>query len=244
MGLLARKRFSFFWFQRKTRQENRIRYVRGVIKNGHQLNLFVTTQFPVHRTKSTQVVRTEFPLLPASAKTLHSTQILVNVNTNRAISRIHYVASSRVTTIKGLFIIDLWEEKISVDERVSFASASVSLLGLVVTGAGQNSCVKSYSGHLDHLPVSSFALQPRLPTSICWFIDKVDISPFDEFLLLYLVHFNGYKCFVGIRTFSLDQTTDNSAIKSSDDRIHWVITHECELHIGYKICSNVRRHKF
>ena len=47
----------------------------------------VTTQFTVGRTKSAQVVRKQFPLRPASAKTVHrsqgdtQSQIVVNLNT-------------------------------------------------------------------------------------------------------------------------------------------------------------------
>ncbi|CAB3996373.1 Hypothetical predicted protein [Paramuricea clavata] len=84
----------------------------------------VTTQFAVGKTKSAQVVRKQFPLRPASAKTVHRSQgdtqaqIVVNLNTNRTIPHIHYVALSRVTTIEELYITDLCENKISVDQRV------------------------------------------------------------------------------------------------------------------------------
>ena len=76
------------------------------------------------KTKSAQVVRKQFPLRPASAKTVHRSQgdtqaqIVVNLNTNRTIPHIHYVALSRVTTIEELYITDLCENKISVDQRV------------------------------------------------------------------------------------------------------------------------------
>jgi hypothetical protein len=78
----------------------------------------------VGKTKSAQVVRKQFPLRPASAKTVHRSQgdtqaqIVVNLNTNRTIPHIHYVALSRVTTIEELYITDLCENKISVDQRV------------------------------------------------------------------------------------------------------------------------------
>ena len=68
--------------------------------------------------------RKQFPLRPASAKTVHrsqgdtQSQIVVNLNTNRTIPHIHYVALSRVTTIEGLYIRDLCKEKISVDYKV------------------------------------------------------------------------------------------------------------------------------
>ena len=109
---------------KKTRQENRNLYVNRCIETTWTPIKPVTTQFTVGRTKSAQVVRKQFPLRPASAKTVHrsqgdtQSQIVVNLNTNRAISHIHYVALSRVTTIEGLYITDLCEDKISVDQRV------------------------------------------------------------------------------------------------------------------------------
>ena len=108
---------------KKTRQENRHRYIRGIPNTWTPIKP-VTTQFAVGKTKSAQVVRKQFPLRPASAKTVHrsqgdtQTQIVVNLNTRRAIPHIHYVALSRVTTIEGLYITDLCESKISVDPKV------------------------------------------------------------------------------------------------------------------------------
>ncbi|CAB4014740.1 Hypothetical predicted protein [Paramuricea clavata] len=96
---------------RKTRQENRTLYVTGIQSTWTPIKP-VTTQFPVGRTKSAQVVRKQFPLRPASAKTVHrsqgdtQTQIVVNLNSNRDFPHIHYVALSRVTTIEGLYITD------------------------------------------------------------------------------------------------------------------------------------------
>ena len=84
----------------------------------------VTTQFAVGKTKSAQVVRKQFPLRTAAAKTVHrsqgdtQSQIVVNLNTRRAIPHIHYVALGRVTAIEGLYITDLCESKISVDVKV------------------------------------------------------------------------------------------------------------------------------
>ena len=108
---------------KKTRQENRNLYTGG-IRNTWTPIKPVTTQFAVGKTKSAQVVRKQFPLRPASAKTVHrsqgdtQSQIVVNLNTRRAIPHIHYVALSRVATIEGLYITDLCESKISVDPRV------------------------------------------------------------------------------------------------------------------------------
>ena len=61
---------------------------------------------------------------PASAKTVPTSQgntqsqVVVNLNTRRTIPHIHYVALSRVTTIEGLYITDLCESKISIDQKV------------------------------------------------------------------------------------------------------------------------------
>ena len=80
----------------------------------------ITTQFAVGRTKSVQVVRKQFLLRPAAAKTIHRSQgdtesrIVVNLETRRAIPHIHYVGLARVTTINGFFItVDLCEDKIA-----------------------------------------------------------------------------------------------------------------------------------
>ena len=84
----------------------------------------VTTQFAVGRTNSAQVVRKQLPLRPAAAKTVHRSQgdtqrqIVVNLNTRRAIPHIHYVALSRVTKMEGLYITDLCENKIAADPKV------------------------------------------------------------------------------------------------------------------------------
>ena len=109
---------------RKTRNENRHLYNTEGIQPTWTPIKPVTTQFAVGRTKSAQVVRKQFPLRPAAAKTVHrsqgdtQTQIVVNLNTRRAIPHIHYVALSRVTTMEGLYITDLCENKIAVDPKV------------------------------------------------------------------------------------------------------------------------------
>ena len=108
---------------KKTRHENRNLYT-GSIPNTWTPIKPVTTQFALGKTKSAQVVRKQFPLRPASAKTVHRSQgdtqshVVVNLNTRRTIPHIHYVALSRVTTIEGLYITDLCESKISVDPKV------------------------------------------------------------------------------------------------------------------------------
>ena len=73
---------------------------------------------------SAQVVREQFPLRPAAVKTVHrsqgdtQSQIVVNLDTKRAIPHIYYVAVSRVTLIDGLYVTDLCENKIAVDPKV------------------------------------------------------------------------------------------------------------------------------
>ena len=85
----------------------------------------MTSQFAVGRNKSAKVVRKQFPLRPAAAKTIHrskgdtQSQIVVNLDTKRAIPHIHFVALSRLTTIEGLYVTDLCENKIAVDPKVA-----------------------------------------------------------------------------------------------------------------------------
>ena len=84
----------------------------------------ITTQFAVGRNRTAQVVRKQFPLRPAAAKTIHrsqgdtETRIVVNFDTGRAIPHLHYVGLSRVTTIEGLHITNLCESKIAVSPEV------------------------------------------------------------------------------------------------------------------------------
>ena len=60
----------------------------------------------------------------AAAKTIHrsqgdtQTQIVVNLKAKTPITHMHYVALSRVTTIEGLYVTDLCENRISVDQKV------------------------------------------------------------------------------------------------------------------------------
>ena len=97
----------------KTRHENRNLYVHGI-------ELAWTPIKPITN-QTAQVFGKQFPLRPAAAKTIHRSQgdteqkIVVNFNTRRAIPHIHYVGLCRVTTIEGLYITDLCEEKIAVN---------------------------------------------------------------------------------------------------------------------------------
>jgi len=107
----------------KTRHENKHLYVSGIEATWTPIKP-VTTQFSVGRNRTVQVVRKQFPLRPAAAKTIHRSQgdtettVVVNFETRRAIPHIHYVGLSRVKTIEGLHITDLCEDKIAVSAAV------------------------------------------------------------------------------------------------------------------------------
>ena len=107
----------------KTRHENRHLYVQGIESTWTPIKA-ITSQFAVGKNRTAQIVRKQFPLRPAGAKTIHrsqgstETQIVVNFKTNRAIPHLHYVGLSRVTNIEGLHIADLYEEKITVSADV------------------------------------------------------------------------------------------------------------------------------
>ena len=72
---------------KKTRQENRRLYVQGIQATWTPIKA-ITSQFAVGRIKSAQVVRKQFPLRQAAAKTVHrsqgdtQSQIVVNLDTN------------------------------------------------------------------------------------------------------------------------------------------------------------------
>ena len=71
-----------------------------------------------NNSKSAQVIRKQFPLRLVSVKIAHrsqgdtQSQIVVNLNTNRAILHIHYLALSRVTTIEELHITYLCDPRV------------------------------------------------------------------------------------------------------------------------------------
>ena len=101
----------------KTRRDNRHLYVQGIQSTWTPIKP-ITTQFAVGRNRTAQVVRKQFPLRPAAAKTIHRSQgdtesrIVVNFETTKAIPHIHYVGLSRVKTIEGLHITNLCEKNI------------------------------------------------------------------------------------------------------------------------------------
>lgn len=100
----------------KTRHENRHLHREGIEPSWTPIKP-VTTQFAVGQSRTIQVVRKQLPLRPAAAKTIHrsqgdtETRVVVNFETRRAFPHIHYVGLSTVTTIEGLHITDLCEDK-------------------------------------------------------------------------------------------------------------------------------------
>ena len=107
----------------KTRYENRQLYTQTIGLTWTPIKP-VTVQFNLGRTKAAQVVRKQFFLRPAAAKTIHrsqgdtETRIVVNFSTKKAIPPIHYVGLRRVTNPKGLYVTDLTENKITVSSDV------------------------------------------------------------------------------------------------------------------------------
>ena len=107
----------------KTRIENRNLYIQGIDHAWTPVKP-VSTQFAVGRNKAVQVVRKQFPLCPAAAKTIHrsqgdtETKIVVNFSIRRTIPHIPYVGLSRVTTFESLYITDLCEDKIAIHADV------------------------------------------------------------------------------------------------------------------------------
>ena len=107
----------------KTRHDNRNLYVQGIQPTWTPIKP-VTVTFAVGRNRAAQVVRKQFPLRPAAAKTIHRSQgdtepeIVVNFETKKTIPHIHYVGLSRVTKLEGLYVTDLYENKIAVNVDV------------------------------------------------------------------------------------------------------------------------------
>ena len=82
----------------------------------------ISRQFNVGK-KHIEICRQQFPLRPAAAKTVHRSQgttvenIVIDLS-GRAFSHIHYVALSRVKSLEGLYIDNLNEKQIKVDDKV------------------------------------------------------------------------------------------------------------------------------
>ena len=128
-NITSDKNLSFIWVEfedtsigKKCRENNRELYTPGIDKNWTPI-FKIKRQFPVGRYKSVLVLREQFPLRFAPAKTAHRTQgdtmneIVVDFS-GRCFPHSHYVALSRVRTLDGLHIRVLNEKKIHTSELV------------------------------------------------------------------------------------------------------------------------------
>jgi hypothetical protein len=83
-----------------------------------------TVQFQVGSWKHNQVLRRQFPLRPAAAKSIHRSQgetlekFVIDLSCYKKIAALHYVGLSRATNINSLSIVNLQENKIHVDKQV------------------------------------------------------------------------------------------------------------------------------
>ena len=98
--------------------------------------LEVTRQFRRHQM---QVLRRQFPLRPSAAKTIHRCQgdtlneAVVDLPSAKR-EHMHYVAISRLTSISGLHILNMNENKIAVSKKVQEE----------MTGLRQNATLNSH----------------------------------------------------------------------------------------------------
>lgn len=108
---------------RTLRAANKHLYKRGYSKDWTPIQPMVK-QYAAGQKGQAQVQRFQFPLRPAHAKSIHRSQgdtlerAVLDLTTSRRINHIHYVAISRLKTLDGLFIINLQEDKISIDKNV------------------------------------------------------------------------------------------------------------------------------
>ena len=84
----------------KTRNENRRLYVQGIEHTWTPIKP-VTAQFSVGKNKTAQVVRKQFPLRPAAAKTIHrsqgdtETKIVMNFSIRKTIPHSHTLCGAK-----------------------------------------------------------------------------------------------------------------------------------------------------
>ena len=109
---------------KKQRRENMHLYnTKTIINRTWTPILEVTRQFRINQKSQVQILRRQFPLRPASAKTIHRCQ---GDTLNAAVvdfpcstqEYMHYVGLSRVRNSSSLHIINLNEHKIRVSEKV------------------------------------------------------------------------------------------------------------------------------
>ena len=107
---------------RNLRRENAHLYKTTIERNWTPL-LEVTRQFRINKKTQVQILRRQFPLRPAAAKTIHRCQ---GDTLNEAFvdfpastrEHMHYVGLSRVRNSSALHILNLNENKIKVTEKV------------------------------------------------------------------------------------------------------------------------------
>ena len=109
---------------RNQRREN-IHLYTAMIKRNWTPVLEVTRQFQVCKKSQVQILRRQFPLRPAAAKTIHRCQgdtleeaVVDFPNSTR--EHMHYVGLSRVRNSSALHILNLNANKIKVSEKVKF----------------------------------------------------------------------------------------------------------------------------
>lgn len=187
---------------KKQRKENMHLYnTKPIIDKTWTPILEVTRQFRINRKNQVQILRRQFPLRPASAKTIHRCQ---GDTLNAAVvdfprstqEQMHYVGLSRVRNSSSLHIINLNEHKIRVSEKVvnemnrlrteAYLVPSVALKTLdhTITIVFQN--VRSLHLHIDDVR-SDYNIQKAdvnifVETRLCT-LDKDDEYNMKEFTL-------------------------------------------------------------
>ncbi len=107
--------------QQRRREDISYYYSQGICKEWTRITALKRTFFVTKR--HTPVVREQFPLRPAAAKTIHKAQgdtmDAVVVSMNNSTPHAHYVAISRVRNMAGLHILELNADKIKVTKDVA-----------------------------------------------------------------------------------------------------------------------------
>ena len=107
----------------QTRRESKSLYRPGIESPWTPIQP-LTRQFQVGRSQSSQVMRKQFPVRQSAAKTIHRSQgdtldsVVLDFTTARKEAHIHYVGLSRVTSIDGLYILNLCADKIHISNDV------------------------------------------------------------------------------------------------------------------------------
>ena len=127
--LVPVKAISYIWVKfeninigKDTRKNHKHIYTKDVRPDWTPI-FQVKKQFPVGRYKSCQILRSQFPLRPSSAKTVHRcqgdtmTSAVIDLR-GRVFTHAHYVSLSRVKSLDNVHITYLNEDKISVSKEV------------------------------------------------------------------------------------------------------------------------------